>query len=509
MGLLGKIMKTSIETIDGISGDDEVINGLEVQKEVLEELLHKAGKTAFGKYYGFQNILDSNDLQAAFRKAVPIFDYESMNREWWSQQQKLEDITWPGKPKYFALTSGTTGNTSKRIPVTEDYIKSTRSTGLDMIKSLAHFDLPEEFFEKEVLMLSSSSDLKKNKNHFQEGEISGINVHNFPEWYDLFYRPGKEIASTDSWDERLKKIVEKAPSWDIGSIAGLPSWVLMMLKAIVKHYNLKTIHDIWPNFKVFSSGGVAFETYRKSFEQICGEKIHVLDTYLASEGFFAYTSRPNTLAMKLALDSGFYYEFIPFDDTGFDEQGGMLSNPVVKHLGEVEKDKEYALIVSSCSGAWRYFIGDTIRFTNLENYELLITGRTKFFLNVVGAQLSEEKMDEAILETSEANGIAINEYAVAALKDNDDYYHMWVLVSDDDFEEDKIINDLDALLKEKNKNYRVARTKALKGVKSKHISKRKYHEFLEQKKQKGGQVKTPKVMSEHKMQEFLDAIGDK
>lgn len=509
MGVLGKSMKASIETIDGITGSNSIEDVEKAQLDVLKDLLKTAKETSFGKYYGFNHILDSDDLYETYRKNVPIFDYYEIDKSWWKQQQKFPDITWPGKPSYFALTSGTTGNKSKRIPITDEYISSTRSVAIEMIRNLANFDLPETFFEKEILMLSSSSDLKSNKNNFKEGEISGINVHNFPEWYDFFYRPGKEISAIENWDERIQRIVKEAPSWDIGSIAGIPAWVLTMLQSIVEHHNLETIHDIWPNFKVYSSGGVAFETYRESFEKICGKEIHVLDTYLASEGFFAYTARPNTMAMKLAIDNGFFYEFIPFDSDGFDEQGNLLEEPRVLSLKEIEEGKEYALLVSSCSGLWRYFIGDTIRLESKEKCEILITGRTKFFLNVTGAQLSEEKMDEAILKVSEQHNVEINEYAVAAIKSGKDYFHQWVLISENKFNENDFISDLDNMFEKKNKNYRVAREKTLKAPKAERASKAIYHDYLESSKQKGGQVKTPKVMSEEKMKAFLDFIHDK
>ncbi len=377
-----------------------------------------------------------------------------------------------------------------------------------MIKSLAHFDLPESLFESEILMLSSSADLEENEKGFLEGEISGINVSNFPDWYQTFYRPGKEIAAIDDWDERIQRIAQEAPDWNIGAIAGIPSWVLLMLQKVVEYNNLETIHDIWPNLKVYSSGGVAFETYRKDFEKICQEPLIVMDTYLASEGFVAFNSRPNTMAMELATDHGYFFEFIPFDDRGVDETGQLLDNPLSLNLDKVEIGQEYVLVLSSCAGAWRYMIGDVIKFESLDPPQILITGRTKFFLNVVGSQLSEEKLDAAILDASEKHGISINEYMVGAIKNQDgEYIHQWVVVTNDQVDSTELSDTLDNSLKEANNNYSVARSKALKGIEVQVISKKSYTDYLDQSKKKGGQVKTPKVMTEEKMKALLQTIS--
>lgn len=479
----------------------------ESQLHELKKLLNTAKDTAFGKYYGFKEILKADDIEAAYKKAVPIFDYNRMHDHWWLQQQKVPDITWPGMPDFFALSSGTTGKTSKRIPITAEFIQSMREVGASLVKSLPNFDFPEELFEREIMVLSSTANLSRHELGYKEGEISGINVSNFPNWYDLFYRPGKEIASIDSWDERLRRIVEEAPNWDIGAICGIPSWVLMTLREIIKAHNLKSIHEIWPHLTVYASGGVAFETYRKGFEAICERPLTIIDTYLASEGFFAYTARPDTLNMQLATAHGYYYEFIPFDETGVDAQGNILENPVSYSISEVEEGKEYVLLVSTCSGAWRYMIGDTIKFTDLEAPEMKLSGRTKFFLNVVGSQLSEEKLDAAVVEVSKKFKMDINEYSVAAVRRDDDYIHQWILVSDDHGNEEQIKVYLDESLKSANKNYGVARSKALKGLAVKVISKNEYHEYLEKEKKKGGQVKIPKVMDEEKMLKYLEFLA--
>ncbi len=503
MAILGKLVKAGIDITAKLKSTED--NPLHAQETQLRDLLNQAKDTAFGKYYGFDEILKSPDLISAYRKEVPLFNYEQMHAQWWSRQERLEDITWPGRPDFFARSSGTTGKSSKRIPITKEFMASMKSVGTSMINSLHEFDFPESLFESEVLMLSSSANLEENEQGFKEGEISGINVSNFPGWYDMFYRPGKEIATINDWDERVAAIAEQAPEWNIGAIAGIPSWVLLMLQRIIERHQLSDIHEIWPNFQVFATGGVAFETYREDFEKVCKTPITILDTYLASEGFIAYTSTPGTMAMKLALSHGYFFEFIPFDKRGISESGDLLSDPLVLGINEVEVGKEYVLILSSCAGAWRYAIGDVIRFESLTPPQIKITGRTKFFLNVVGSQLSEEKMDLAILELAEANKTTINEYMVAAIKNEDgEYIHQWVLVSE--VKAAHLAEQLDELLKSANKNYEVARSKALKGISVKVISKEKYTTYLAQTNKKGGQTKTPKVMKEEKMTMLLDFI---
>jgi hypothetical protein len=345
MALLGKLVKAGVDLTGKLqSGED---NPKESQINQLRELLSQAKNTAFGKYYGFEQILKSPDLISAFRKEVPIFDYEEMHQQWWSRQERLEDITWPGRPDFFALSSGTTGKRSKRIPITNEFLASMRSVGTSLINSLHGFDFPETLYESEVLMLSSSARLDKNEKGFKEGEISGINVSNFPNWYEIFYRPGKEIAAISDWDERVEAIAEQAPQWNIGAIAGIPSWVLLMLKRIITKHQLTDIHEIWPNFRVFASGGVAFETYRADFEAICKTPITILDTYLASEGFIGYTSTPGSMEMKLALSHGYFFEFVPFDERGIYDSGELRTDPLVLGIDEVKVGVEYVLLLSS------------------------------------------------------------------------------------------------------------------------------------------------------------------
>lgn len=312
MPLLGAIIKTLIDAKVKLS---EIVENdpVEEQTKVLRKLLSKAKDTAFGQHYNFEGVLESDDLRSCFAESVPYFDYRRLQSEWWHRLNEGEsDVTWPGSPAYYALSSGTTGNTSKRIPVTSDMVQSIRQAGIRQVEALSNFDLEPDFFEKEILMLGSSTDLIDKGSH-QEGEISGISASNIPFWFRGYYKPGVDIAKIDDWDTRVQKIVENAASWDIGALSGIPSWMELMLQKVIDHHNLETIHDIWPNLQVYTSGGVAFEPYEKSFEKLLARPITVIDTYLASEGFIALQTRPDTTAMKLLTDNGLYFEFVPFE----------------------------------------------------------------------------------------------------------------------------------------------------------------------------------------------------
>ncbi len=503
MTILGNIIKSAIEITDKVIPEK---SHSENQKEVLHHLLKKASKTAFGIHYRFDAILKSNDPSKTFSKSIPYFDYQRIYEQWWKRQLEGEvDVTWPGKANYYALSSGTTGKTSKRIPITDEMLECIRKAGVKQVLALSHFNMEPEFFEKEVMMLGSSTALHEEDGHL-EGEISGISASRLPFWFKGFYKPGEEISSIVDWDEKVDKIAKHAKDWDIGAICGIPSWNELMIKKVMEYHGASTIHEVWPNLQVFASGGVAFEPYRKSFNALMGKPMTIIDTYLASEGFIACQTRENKeMAMSLITDNGIYFEFVPFIEENIDENGGILPEAPSLTIDEVEPQTDYAMIISTVSGAWRYLIGDTIRFTNVENAEMIISGRTKHFLNVVGSQLSVLKMNKAIQQLEVDYNVAIPEFTVAAVRPYEEYIHHWYLGVDGDFSmlnEEEVAAKLDAYLQEANKNYAVARSKALHGVKVSLVPLDVFYKWNERAKSKGGQVKMPKVMKEEAFLEF-------
>jgi len=506
MAILGSIIKNVIHLGETVQGNK---NPKEEQEKVLSELLSKAKNTAFGKFYGFDKILNSENIQEEFAKKVPYFDYNKIDKQWWSRIKNEEsDICWPGLPHYFALSSGTTGKKSKRIPVTEDMIAAIRNAGIKQVLAMDNFDLSEDFFEKEIMMLGSSTDLKENK-HFLEGEISGISASNIPFWFKGYYKPGEDIARIEDWDQRVKSIAKNARNWDIGALSGIPSWMELMLKEVIAYNKVKNIHEIWPNLEVFTSGGVAFQPYEKSFNALLGKPITVIDTYLASEGFIACQTRPQTEAMELITDNGIYFEFVPFKAEYIQEDGSLTFDAPAVTIDKVVRHQDYILLMSTVSGTWRYLIGDTIEFINIERAEIKITGRTKFFLNTVGSQLSVNKMNDALLHLEQKFEIKIPEFTLCAKRFEDgEFYHSWYLGSETKIEAEKLAEELDTFLKDANKNYRVARSKALKGVKVNVVSPERFHDWSGKNKKKGGQVKMARVMKEDKFKEWEAFIAE-
>ncbi|SMG30549.1 GH3 auxin-responsive promoter [Marivirga sericea] len=505
MEIISNIIKAAIEVGSRIKKHDSPVHA---QQETLKELLEKSKNTAFGKYYGFQDLLKQKNLSSAFEKEVPFHDYDDMEFWWKKSLESKEDISWPGKVKHFAVSSGTTGH-SKHIPVTEDMLESIRNAGIQQVLSLSNFkNLPESFFTKQILMLGSSTNLNEVEGHL-EGEISGISASNIPNWFHNFYKPGEEISRIDDWDERVEAIAKEARNWDIGTISGIPSWIELMLQRVIEYNNADSIHEIWPNLAVYTSGGVALDPYKKSFEKLFSKPVQYIDTYLASEGYLATQTRPDTDAMQLLCDNGVYFEFVPFEEDSVLESGKVNPEKKAINISKVREGQEYILLISTVSGAWRYMIGDTIKFTDVEKSEIKITGRTKFFLNVVGSQLSVNKMDDAIESLNKEFPLNIKEFTVAAVRENEDYIHHWYLgleENSNDLDQNAVRDFLDEHLKNSNKNYKVARDKALKGVKVSLISSDKFVEWNDANKKKGGQVKMAKVMKEDAFKEFQEFV---
>jgi hypothetical protein len=506
MAIIGEMIKGAIKIAGSVTTTS---NHVEAQQKVLKELLESAQSTAFGKHYEFSEMLAEKDMQSVFKRTIPYFDYDKLKKEWWHKVHHGEaNITWPGEPSYFALSSGTTGKESKRIPITNHMLDSIKQAGIKQVLSLKNFDLSPQFFEKDILMLGSSTDLQERGDQKLEGEISGISAYNIPFWFQSFYKPGKEISRIDDWDERVEQIVKQAKTWDVGALSGIPSWIELMLEEVIKYYDLNHIHEIWPNLQVYTSGGVAFGPYEKSFNKLMGKPVEVIDTYLASEGYIATQIRPDTDSMQLNTENGIYFEFVPFQPEFIDEKGALTPDAPSVSISEVEKDTDYVLVLSTVAGAWRYMIGDTIKFTDIEKAEIKITGRTKFFLNVVGSQLSVNKMDDAMRQLEKKFDTEIREYTIAAVKDdNGDFYHHWYLGTKLNADNKSVAQTLDNSLKAANKNYKVARSKALKGVKVDLINPQLFYDWNDHQKKKGGQVKMERVMGKEKFKEWQNFIN--
>ncbi len=467
-----------------------------LQEISLIELLKKAQNTRFGKHYRFKEILSSENIVDTFRTSVPIFDYETIFSDWWYRLLEGENnICWPGKVSYFALTSGTSNDSSKRVPVTGDMISAMRKTALRQLVVMGDLNLPSDVFQKSLLMVGGSTSLLRKKGYF-EGDLSGIMAKKMPKWVYRFYKPGLRIAGERDWNTKMEKIVKKARRWDVLGVAGVPSWIQIMLEKIVDHYEINNIHELWPDLIAYSWGGVNIGPYRSSFEKLLGKPVCYLETYLASEGFIAYQHSANT-HMQLVFDNGIFFEFIPYTDNNFHSDGSMKENPEVLLLPEIQEGIDYALLISTCAGAWRYLIGDTVRFLNTEKYEMIITGRTKHTLNLCGEHLSVDNMNMAIEWLSREFNVEIREYTVAGIKHNNHFAHKWYIGTNNKaINRNKLKDKLDKKLMELNDDYRTERSAALKEIFVELLPVSTFYDFLRQKGKEGGQHKFPRVINQ-------------
>lgn len=507
MPLLGSIIKGAIELRSKLPTENRNIEPRLAQEKVLRKLLRKAQYTHFGEYYHFEEMLRGDkNIVDAFKEQVPVFDYNRIFQKWWYRSVNGEPyVCWPNKSKYFALSSGTSESSSKYIPVTNDMLKAIKKTSIRQLLTLVDYDFPREFYEKGILMLGGSTHLQYNGSYY-EGDLSGINLDKLPFWFQHFYKPGKRISKERDWNTKLNEIVLKAKDWDIGVIVGVPAWLQILMEKIVAHYQVDTIHDIWPNLSIYVHGGVTFGPYAKSFEKLLARPLTYMETYLASEGFIAYQRRPHVNSMQLVLDNSLFMEFVEFKDANFDSEGNIRPNVKTYLIDEVEEGREYALLISSVSGAWRYLIGDTLKFTSKELCEIVITGRTKHYLSLCGEHLSQENMNRAIEMMEEDLNVDVREFTVGGVKHGSMFAHKWYIGTDSDLDPEKVRDRIDAHLKVLNDDYRVERIEAIKDVMVEILPAKVFYDFMRKRGKEGGQNKFPRVVKNAIQQEWEEFI---
>lgn len=508
--LLGTIIKAVAEIKNvPVEFKQNRLKPVNAQAKELRKLIRKAKFTAFGTHYHFEELLESEDLLEAFRKNVPVFDYNKMHDEWWYRALEGEtDVAWPGKIRYFALSSGTSEAASKYIPITKELNSKITKASIRQLVSAVRYDFPAEFYNKGMLMIGGSTDLQYSRQGgYYSGDLSGISASRIPKWFELFYKPGRRISKIKNWSEKIEEMVKSAPTWDIGVIVGVPAWVQILLERIIKEYHLNNIHDLWPNLKVYVHSGVAFAPYEKSFEKLFGKEVIYIESYLASEGYIAYQVDLKRRVMQLLVDNGIYFEFVPFNETNFDADGNIVEHPVTLTLSEVEEGVDYALLLSTCAGTWRYLIGDTLKFLNKERCEIAITGRTKQFLSITGEHLSQENMTRAIEMLSEETGADIREFTVVGKKHGTMYAHHWYLGTDNKVDPQEAIKKIDGYLCKLNDDYAVERTEAIKELFIDVLPTHVFYDFMQQKIGKwGGATKFPRVLKGERIQMWEDYL---
>jgi len=478
-----------------------------MQRRTLKKLLKTAQFTSFGKEYGFSEMLQARHPEKEFQRRIPVYNYNSIYEKWWYRCLKEEEnVCWPGYIKYFALSSGTSDSASKHIPVTRDMVRALRKASIRHILTLANYNFPPSLFEKGILWLGGSTDLKKQGGYY-EGDVSGISARRVPIWFRKYYKPGRKISKVKDWEKKLKEMTEQAHKWDISIITGVPSWVQLLMERVIEHYKVKTIHDVWPNLRVYVHGGVSFEPYKKNFEKLVAEPLTYIELYPASEGFIAFQTHPDAGCMKMILDNGIFYEFIPFDEQNFDDNGEPVENAPCLLIDEVEEGKDYAILLSTCAGAWRYLLGDVIRFTSKENYEICITGRTKHFLSLCGEHLSVDNMNKAIRHVSDEMNIDISEFTVSGLIVDGAAFHEWYIGTNAAVNPDELSKKIDQQLKVLNDDYEVERQSALKKVMVNVISPDLFYAYMRSQGREGGQNKFPRVMKEKQWKEWKEFLS--
>ena len=478
------------------------------QLRVLKKLLKKARFTQFGQHYNFDQVLLEKDPAKAFQQTVPVHDYNKIYEEWWKKTlDGTPDVSWPGKIKFYALSSGTSEAASKYIPVTKDMLRSNRVNYIRQLLSLLKYGhLPRQSVTKGFLMLGGATDLQKGSAGWYAGDLSGILAKNRPFWFQTFYKPGGRIAKIKDWNEKLHEIVEHAKEWDIGYIVGVPAWCQMCMEMVIEHHKVKNIHEVWPNLGFFVHGGVAFEPYKKGFEKLLGKPIVYIENYLASEGFIGFKNREHAAGIHLILNNNIFMEFVPFDDKNFDSDGKMIENPHALMVHEVEEGKEYALLLSTNAGAWRYLIGDTVRFVSKAKSEIVITGRTKHFLSLVGEHLSVENMNKAVELVSNEFNISIPEFTVVGFPHQNLFAHKWYIACNDAIDADALIKRIDQHLCELNDDYAVERTSALKDIFIQVLPEDAFLQFMTAEGKLGSQHKFPRVMKGKMLKEWNEFL---
>ncbi len=471
----------------------------EVQEEVLFKLISKAKDTMIGKRYGFKDLKSIS----AFQERVPISDYEDV-KPYVEQLRKGEkNLLWPNEIRWFAKSSGTTSDKSKFIPVSSDALDECHFRGgKDILAIYSDLYPDSNIFTGKGLTLGGSHQVDNFSNESYYGDLSAILIENIPWWADFIRTPSQKVALIPEWEEKLDKLTKEAIKENVTNLAGVPSWNLVMIKHILDYTGKNNLLEVWPNLELFTHGGVSFTPYREQFKKIIpSPNMHYLETYNASEGFFAIQDDPEREDMLLMLDYGIFYEFIPMDEFGSE-------NPSVVTIGNVELNKNYAMLITTNSGLWRYLIGDTVKFTSTYPHKIKITGRTKHFINAFGEEIIIDNAEKALKSACEKTGAVIKEYTAAPIYmgDNAKGAHEWLI----EFEVEPtdlsfFTKVLDNALCSINSDYEAKRYKGitLSEPQVKSMEQGSFFNWMKERGKLGGQNKVPRLSN---TREYVDSL---
>lgn len=459
----------------------------EVQKELLFDLLKKAKNTEIGKQYGFKSISSYED----FAERVPIVNYEKIEPLITRSRKGERNIFWPSEIKWFAKSSGTTNAKSKFIPVSNESLENCHYAGTkDLLCMYLNNNENSKLFTGKGLRLGGSKELyEENGTYF--GDLSAIIIDNMPLWAEISSTPSSQISLMSDWETKMSAIVNETLKENVTSLAGVPSWMLVLLHKIIESKQIDNLSEIWPNLEVYFHGGVSFTPYKNQYEKILPNHCNYYEIYNASEGLFAIQDQNHSKELLLMLDYGIFYEFIDMETYDTD-------NPKVVKLDQVELHKNYAIVITTNAGLWRYLVGDTVKFTSLSPYRIQITGRTKHHINVFGEELMIENAESALQATCSITNCEVLDFTVAPIfmEGNEKGAHQWLI----EFKTPPINlttfgEILDQELKKLNSDYEAKRNFNITLNPPQIIEARKdlFYDWLKANGKLGGQHKVPRL----------------
>lgn len=470
----------------------------EVQEEWFYDLISTAQATEWGKKYGYESISSPQE----FKDRVPIQDYDSLKPYIERMVNGEENILWPSHVKWFAKSSGTTSDRSKFIPVSDEALEDCHYKGGKDLVSIFCNNRPEtNVFKGKGLVLGGSNQINEVGNTVQ-GDLSAIIVKNLPFWAEYHRVPDKLTTLNPNFEEKIEKVAHMALKENITNISGVPTWNVVLAKRVLELSGKSNLLEVWPNLEFYFHGGVSFKPYREQFKALIpSDYMYYMENYNASEGYFAIQDQEGIEEMLLMLDYGIYFEFLPTENLGEE-------HPKTLGLDEVEIGKNYALIISTNSGLWRYMIGDTIRFTNLNPFRIIVSGRTKQYINTFGEEVIVDNADSAIKKACEETSSSVKDYTAGPIyfKDNEAGGHEWIIEFEDAPEHyEQFFNVLDRHLREINSDYDAKRYNNMALNKPLiHIAPEgTFYEWMKKRGKLGGQNKVPRLSNNR---EYLDSI---
>ena len=479
-----------------------VLDPVSVQREVLQDLVTSAQYTEIGRKYNFSKLFSIKE----FKKAVPIHEYDDLKPYIQRIMEGEENLLWNTPINWFAKSSGTTSDKSKFIPISEESLQDNHFLGAkDVLTMYYHFNPESDLLTGKGLVIGGSHTIYQVNADVQYGDLSAVLLQNTPFWGHWIRTPELNIALLDEWENKIEQLAETTIKENVTSISGVPTWTLVLMKRILEITGKNHILEVWPSLELYIHGGVSFTPYREQFSKIIGGPINYLEMYNASEGFFAAQDYPGEDGMLLFTNHGIFMEFMPVEEYG-------KPDPQTIGLKEVELGKQYALVISTNGGLWRYLLGDTILFTRLGPYRIRVSGRLKHFMNAFGEEVIVDNADKAIVMAAAQSGAVVNDYTAAPVYfgDHSNGAHEWLIEFEKEPQDLSVFYEqLDHSLKDLNSDYEAKRHKniALGPPLVKSVPKGLFISWLRKKGKLGGQHKVPRLSNDRKnIDELLEML---